>query len=359
MIVFYLPDLRAGGAERVMLNLLTYFAKQGMSDVALLLGKKEGNLLCQVPDNISVFSLNSSSAKSSVIPLVKFCRNYKPDLIFGTLGASLALALAKPFIPSKTKVINRLGNTIGAEKLLYTNLLKRKFYLLANYIIAKMSSKLIFQCDYMAKDFLRETGVCNLNYKVIYNPVDIQRIEQMSQESIDRKYDFVAVGRLDIQKDYFTLLEAANILKKRKCNFTIAILGDGILHEKIEIKIAEYGLKNNVFILGYVQNPYPYIRNAKFLLSSSLYEGFSNVIIEALCLGTPVIASDCPGGNKETINIDNGMLFPVQDLEQMANTIEKGLIDSSSFDSIGIAKLACEKYGIDIIAKQYIEVLQK
>jgi glycosyltransferase involved in cell wall biosynthesis len=341
-----------------MLNLLIYFHQQGLLQVALLLGKKEGKLLEQLPSDIPIYSLGASSAKSSVIPLIQFCKKYRPKVIIGTLGASLALSLAKFLIPKNIKIINRLGNTIGAEKLLLPSMLKRKLYLYANCIIGKFSSQMVFQCQYMAQDFIRETGIELSNYQVIYNPVNTKSILNLAQEPIVQMYDFVAVGRLDIQKDYHTLIEAAYILRQSTAKFTIAILGDGKMRADLEKKIDNLGLKEHVFLLGHVKNPYPYIRQSKYLLSSSLYEGFSNVIVEALCLGTPVIASDCPGGNKETLHERNGTLFSVGNALQMANTMKYELNNYERFIRNTIAKEAQQKYTLETIANQYLQLLQ-
>src|SRR5690606_38182333 len=100
MVVFFLPDLRAGGAERVMLNLLERFHKEKPSEVALLLGKKQGKLLSQIPQGIEVYELGQTSALKSIVPLICFVWKHKPDKIFSTLGSSLAVAIAKPFLPT-------------------------------------------------------------------------------------------------------------------------------------------------------------------------------------------------------------------------------------------------------------------
>lgn len=358
MIVFYLPDLRAGGAERVIINLVNSFHNDSDLPIALLLGRKEGKLLDQIPKGIKVYVLDGRSAKTSVIPLIKFCHKYKPDVIFATLGASLAIALAKPFIPKSIKIINRLGNTIGAEKLLYKNHLKRLFYIYANKMIGKASDNLIFQCNYMADDYMKETGVRPSDYTVIYNPVDIQKIENLSGELFHAGYDLVAVGRLDPQKDYATLLSACKTLKEKGINFSLAILGEGKLKDQLTEQIRQDGLDEHVFLLGYIKNPYPYIANSQYLISSSLYEGFSNVIIEALCLGTPVIATDCPGGNKETIypNI-NGYLCEPSNACVMAETIELALRKKDQFNRVQLKDSATAKYNLRKIGKAYQKVI--
>ena len=361
MIVFFLPNLQVGGAERVMLHVLNAFAEKGNSDFALLLGRKKGELLKEVHPSVSIYELGADSATKSVIPLIKFCKKHQPDKIIASLGSSLAVALAKPFLPKKMEIISRLGNTIGAEKHLISNPVKRKLYLEANVLIAKKSDKMIFQCSYMAEDFFRETKFKPKSFRVIYNPVDIEKLNRLKNEKIaDSDFDFLAVGRLSPQKDYATLIDAFEVLKLRfQKNFKVLILGEGSLRKELEQKIKEKNLENAVILKGLVANPYPYMRHAKALLSSSLYEGFSNVIVEGLCLGTPVIASDCPGANREVIEENqNGFLFETGNPEVFAKNIIDNFEAVKSFNRNKIEESAQTMYDLERIFEQYDNFIQ-
>ncbi|TBX66363.1 glycosyltransferase [Flavobacterium silvisoli] len=361
MIVFFLPDLRAGGAERVMLNLLVrYHSLHPDEALAMLLFRKEGPLLQEIPDTIPVFELHTKGATKSVVSFIRFCREKQPKIVFGSLGASLTTSLAKPFLPKRTVIINRIGNTIGAEKLLFTNALKRSLYIWANKIIAKKSDHVIFQCHYMAEDYIRETGVQPVSSSVIYNPVKIAHIQKLALQPVDKQYAFVAVGRLNTQKDYPTLIRACELLMKRGCVFTLAILGQGNLKKELEHQIQECGLENHVFLLGHQSNPYHYIQQSSYLVSSSLYEGFSNVIIEAFCLGKPVIATDCPGGNAEVIQHGhNGWLCQFQNPEALAETLYNGLQQNVQMTAAQIAQYGAERFSDDIIFGSYEVIIRR
>ncbi len=359
MIVFFLPDLRAGGAERVMLNLLvSYHDKFQNQEIVLLLFKKQGPLVNEVPSSIKIFELGTTGASKSVLKFVSFCKKQHPKIVFASLGASLTTSLARPLVSKKTIFINRIGNTIGAEKLLFTNPLKRFFYIFANKIIAKRSNHVIFQCHYMAKDYMEQTNYTPKNYSVIYNPVKINHIIKLSQEEISKKYTFVAVGRLNPQKDYENLINACSILIKKTSNFSLAILGQGNLFEKLEALIHKLGLEKNVFLLGHKANPYSYIINSNYLVSSSLYEGFSNVIIESLCLGKPVIATDCPGGNAEVItNGVNGWLCEYKNSEALAKVMLCSLNQKVTLSNEVISKNSGDLYSDDFIFNLYEKVI--
>lgn len=361
MIVFFLPDLRGGGAERVMLNLLESYDEVFPGQAVLLVGRKQGKLISQIPPQINVYELNASSATKSVIPFIKFCKKHQPEKVFASLGSSLATALARPFISKKIKIINRLGNTIGAEKKLLSSAVKKRLYIAANQIIAKSSDKIIFQCHYMAKDFIKETGITPRAFKVIYNPVNTDRIKQLSEQPVPIDFDFVSVGRLSAQKDYETLIDAFGILKNQhQISYTIRILGEGELKEKLENQIHHLGLSENVIISGFSENPYPFIKNAKAIISSSLYEGFSNVIVESLSLGTPVIASDCPGANKEVIfEGQNGLIFQTSNPNDLAEILQQKLNDVLEMNKNLIAVDSEGKYNIHTIFNQYLEFINE
>lgn len=360
MIVFFLPDLRAGGAERVMLNLLvSYQYKFPNQEIILLLFKKQGPLLSEVPTSTKIYELGTSGASKSVFSFISFCKQQKPKIVFASLGASLTTSLARLFVAKKIIFINRIGNTIGAEKLLFLNPLKLFFYIFANQIIAKMSDHIIFQCHYMAKDYVEQTKVTPKQYSVIYNPVKIQAIKKLAQEGIIEKYTFVAVGRLNPQKDYENLINACAILKNKNLDFSLAILGQGNLIQKLDALIRNLGLEKNVFLIGHKSNPYSYIANSQYLVSSSLYEGFSNVIIESLCLGKPVVATDCPGGNAEVItNGVNGWLCEYNNSEALANVMLHSLHHNVTLSSEVISKSSTNLYSDNLIFNLYEKVIR-
>lgn len=359
MIVFFLPNLRPGGAERVMLNLLlTYHKEYPTAKLVLLLGEKSGPLLSEVPSTIPIYNLEAPNATKSILPLIKFLKEHQPKVLFSCLGSAVAASVAKLLTSSKTVFINRLGNTIGAEKLLIKNSIKRALYIATNRFTAKNSDHVIFQCEYMLKDFRIETGILPASYSYIFNPVLTDKIEQLANQQLDQTFTFIAVGRLNPQKDYLTLLQSCVILKKRGHDFKFGIIGQGPLQAFLQSQINEMNLEDTVFLLGFHSNPYPFMKNAQFLVTSSLYEGFSNVIIESLCLGTPVIATNCPGGNAEVIHHGkNGYLCKVKDPEDLANAMELGLTSTLALNSQAIAQESKRIFNMDAIFKQYSKVL--
>lgn len=354
-MVFFLPNLRAGGAERVMMTLLKSYTEAHPNEkVILLVGELYGPLRSEVPPSVAIESLEAPNAFKSVRPLIRFLKKHQPDILFSCLGSSVAAAVANWWCRPKTTIINRLGNTIGAEKLLINNPIKRAKYIFLNTFKAKHSDHLVFQCQYMADDFIKETSFTPKKFDIIYNPVQISKIQKQAEEPLQKAFTFVAVGRLHPQKDYTTLLRACAIVKNTHPDFTLAILGEGPEQEKLIKQAEQLQLEKQVHFLGFQSNPYPYMKQAAFLVSSSRYEGFSNVIIESLCLGTPVIATNSPGGNAEVItNEVNGWLCAPQDPADLAEAMIKGLDLKNKFSREKIAQSAAENFQLDRIYKQY------
>ena len=351
MIIFFLPNLRAGGAERVLLTLAVELHARGL-DVGLLLGKKEGALDDFLPADIKLHELGASSAVSMIAPLISYARKYVPKVIIATLGASVTTALAKPFLPRETKVISRLGNTITAEYQTLSPAGKLK-YRLAGVSGRWFSDHHIFQSKFMRADYERFSGGKITRASVIYNPVNPE-IVSLAVKEPEEVFDFLAVGRLMTQKNYHYLLSIAARPEMEVYSFGIA--GQGPMFDELQHRIELEGLQERVVLLGHLSNPYPIMRGSRFLLSTSLYEGFSNVIIESLALGTPVIATDCPSGNREVITEKNGRLIPLNDAAAAAGILKEALI--TKFDAAQISHDAKARFACDIIADQYVNLIE-
>src|SRR5690554_1450969 len=358
MILFYLPNLRPGGAENVMVQLLVFFHQNG-KEVSLLLGKKEGELLSRVPADIPVYELGAFRARNAIFKLIRFCRKNPPDYIFTSLGASVSAAWLKPFIPKSITLVRRMAGTLGGEKGFMARPFKQFFYLFANGAVAKASDVIICQSYYMVEDYKKELGrKLEPKLKVIYNPIDPARAIRLAEEVPDETFDLVGIGRLVTQKDYRTMINAIHKLKKRGwTEMKLGIIGHGFKEPSLRKQVRELGLEQNVFFLGFRSNPFSYLKRAKMLLSSSLYEGFSNVIIESLVLGIPVVATDCPSGNREVIQPGmNGLLCELENPKDMAVKIEEVLKNPQQFDSKKIAAEAQDKYHFEKIGREFMEV---
>lgn len=329
-ITIFLSDLIGGGAERVMLNLASGFIKQGYL-VDLVLARKEGSLLTQIPAQIRVIDLNAASLIRSLPALVRYLKQEQPLTLLSALEDTNIVALiAKQLARVSTSVIVTVHNNLSQESLHAPNL-KRKFipylvpwlYPWADWVVAVSQG---------VADDLIKLGLRSSNLKVIYNPIITQEYIRKLQQSLEHPWFnegqppvILGVGRLNQQKDFPTLIKAfAQVRQKQPAR--LIILGEGEERANLETLIKELGISEDVELSGFVDNPYIYMAKATVLVLSSAWEGFGNVLVEAMAAGTPVISTNCPSGPAEILaNGEYGKLVTVGNKAEMARAISQSL----------------------------------
>ncbi len=200
------------------------------------------------------------------------------------------------------------------------------------------------------------------NLITINNPIFNNRIYDLSNErsNLDDFYQLqkpiiISVGRFFPQKNFSFLIKSFVKVKKEFNNASLVILGDGPLKNQLFSLAKELKVEKDVHFLGFVDNPYKYLKNSDVFVLSSLYEGFGNVIVEALAVGTPVVATHCPGGPHEILqNGKFGILVPVNNEDAMANAIIQTLLNKK--DSSWLIERA-KDFSICEIANKYLKHL--
>lgn len=156
--------------------------------------------------------------------------------------------------------------------------------------------------------------------EVIHNVIDDEEILEKARQSLSgniekRKFTLCKVGRLSAPKNYFRLLSAACRLRLENYDFDLWIVGDGELRAQIEAYIAEREMVDYVKLCGFQKNPYPFMRDADWLVCSSNYEGFSTFVSEGLILGKPILTTDCSGMKELLGDSEYGVIVPNDDEE--------------------------------------------
>ena len=194
--------------------------------------------------------------------------------------------------------------------------------------------------------------------EIIYNGIHIDNIRQRAQEPCNTSLEpnaVVFLGRLEHNKQPMALLETARILKKRNAPIKMYLLGQGEQEKELKARIAEYGLENQVSLLGYQQNPYPLIAQAKVVCMMSLSEGFPTVFAEGMALGKPFISTDVGGVREMSENGRCGIL--VNSPEDCAEAIAQLIADEARYDEMSKACLThIEEFSM-ARQKEHIEVL--
>lgn len=326
-VAIFLRCLFGGGTERVMINLANSFTECGLK-VDLVLAHKSGPYLSQVAPSVRIIDLKSPKLAASVPKLINYLQQVQPLSMLSALHYPSEIAIfAKNVARVKTRVVIAEQNTLSVEAqnlpqrtAQLSPLKARLFYPWANGIVAVSKG--------VADDLAQVIKLPRNQIKVIYNPVIPPNIIEKSQQSIKHPWFnqgeppvILGVGRLIEQKDFPTLIRAfAQVRKVRPSR--LMILGVGTEKPYLEQLIRELELENDVTILGFQENPYAYMARASVFALSSAWEGFGNVIVEALAVGTPVVSTNCFSGPAEILADGKyGSLVPVGDSQAMANSI--------------------------------------
>lgn len=318
-VVFVLPNLAAGGAERVVTLLSREMVSRGTAvDIFLMLN---GIVKYDVPDGVNVINMDGQlltrfkrirqmrayfkqeqqkNKSVVVIPFHDSCLNH-------ALAAAVGLSI--PVIACERNNPYVKGNS-------------RRARLKAN-LPYKLASHCVFQTpeaqDYFWPSIQRKSSI-------IFNPLQIASSIRWSGFEGRR---IVSVGRLEPQKNQAMLIEAFAQVHAHSPGYTLDIYGEGTLRGKLQELICSLGLENVVFLRGYSSRIHEELAQASLFVLSSDYEGMSNALIEALAIGTPVVSTDHPiGGARAVIrNGENGILTPVGDSSALAVAIMELLKD--------------------------------
>ena len=196
--------------------------------------------------------------------------------------------------------------------------------------IYKMLVKALFPRAHMvvavsrqsALDLEKNFGVDPKKIKVIYNPLDVQSIEVLAQEPLEKEYEeifknpvIINMGRLSRQKGQERLIEAFSQVKSKVTDAKLVILGTGELEESLKNVSEKLGLKDNVHFLGWQKNPFKFLARSKVFALSSLWEGLPYVLLEAMACGLPIISFDCKSGPREILAPDTDAGFEAKNIE--------------------------------------------
>ena len=344
-----------GGIERKMLVLCREFLAQGIQVEVILARGGKVPYPEQFPNEVNVVDLKSGSKLDTIIKLGKHLRRAKPDVLLtakdhAVKAAVLASRLSRTYIPVFHKATNTLSVTLRRP-------LKRYF----SRLLYSWTNKIIANSSGVKDDLVTNFRMNPDDIVVIFNPVlttDIpQRIDKEPEHIWLAKKDvpvILGVGRLTTSKDFITLVEAfGQVRKYRLCR--LMILGEGPERTHIESKAKELGLQDDVALPGYIEDPLPWMSHSNVFVLSSRYEGLSNVLIEAIAAGSPVISTNCPSGSAEILqNGRLGPLVPVGDAKAMADAIDSVL---SNPPAPKLLREGLDRFRSDLVAKQYLQVM--
>jgi glycosyltransferase involved in cell wall biosynthesis len=359
-ISIFMPSLFGAGGQRSMLNLAHGIAACGYA-VDLVLAQAEGEFLDEVRDPVRIVDLKASRVMTSIPALVSYLRRERPNAMLSVFGYVNIIALwAWRLAGVRTRLFVNEQNTVSLEagnasswSVRVTPRLIKHFYPWANGIVTVSQG--------VRDDLAHLTNIPEERISVIFNPSVVgSDVLEKAQVPLNHPWFkpgqppvLIAVGRLQIQKDYPTLIQAfAQVRRVRPVR--LLILGEGTERPLLEQLIAELGLQQDVHLPGFVKNPYAYMAKSSLFVLSSRWEGLPTVLIEALCCGTPAVATDCPSGPREILeNGRYGRLVPVGDVDALANAITLSLSNNTQSPPAE----SWQPYEVETVTHQYVNLL--
>ncbi len=363
-VLFVIENLMGGGAERVFVNLLNNVDKCLFEPVLVVVNSGNGANKYNPPEGVQLINLQTRKTRA-LFPLMRVIRHERPDIVFSNLAPINVLCLMAKLLlrDFRTKYIAR-ETTIKSisiketkanplVRLVYGQLV-RFFYPFADCIVALSNGS--------KDDLVTNFGIDGEKIVVIHNPIDVKEVIHKSMEMIEdadawkRHFNVICVGSLVKSKGHIYLLEAMNeLVNKRGYDIKLRLIGTGPLRKELGEVAKRYHLEKHVEFLGFQTNPFKYMRNGDVFVLPALWEGFGNVIVEAMACGIPVISTLCESGPREIIeHSKTGILVEPKNVSQIVEAIQLIKDNDNLADQLRSNALhRATDFDVSLITRQY------
>jgi glycosyltransferase involved in cell wall biosynthesis len=353
----FLPSFSGGGAERVAFNLVRGLLDYDV-EIQIIVTSDEGAWYQRLPDQCSLINFTTRRVFQSLIPLIKQIRETKPDILLSAIdNANLVNILACKMSGINVKSVISIHQISSEFRNLHGNLRERILNFVTK-LVFPFSDTMIVVSDSVKQDMLAQIHIAGHKVKIIGNPILFNReLEILASSNRNKEHDkrIVAFGRLTVEKDFETLIRAFDrFLKKEDARLTI--YGIGPEQDNLCGLISALNLSDRVFLAGFIEDVFAPMLEADLCVVSSITEGFSNVIVEALACGTPVVSTDCGGPREILMDGTLGTLVPIKDVDALSNAMVAAVHDA--YDAAVLQNRA-KDFTIENISLQYFELFQK
>lgn len=367
-LVFLINSMEGGGAERAMANLLGFLKgrlERYRTEIVLL---DTLPIVQDLPSDIPVFQLNGAGGMlTSAVQLLRHFRKRPADICISYLSRANCLNVLAGRLFGHRVIISERVQTTGHLAKSRLRAVYRKM-ITAAYPRADVT---IAVSQGVAEDLVRNYRVPRARIRVIGNPIDAKALHGAAKApapvSLPEDYA-IAAGRLVPNKNFPMLIRA---YANRPRPYDLVILGEGPLRDELQRSSRSLGVEARVHFPGFVQNPYPCIRGARFFVSASSAEGFPNALIEAMVLERPVISTDCPSGPYEILagtrgqigrdplrSAQHGMLVPVGDADALADALDAMEQPETAKDFAARAGARSRDYQIEKVLRDYLDIIE-
>lgn len=357
--------MEAGGAERVILNLAREFSDRSFQ-VDLLVAEARGPFIAQIPQGVRLIDFAVGRVSKAIFPLVKYLRQERPNVLLAAMDhtnivASVARWIARVdtkvvatvHVPPRHSLLDRSG---GWRRHLVPHLAALT-YGSCHAVVAVSHG--------VAKDLSIRFPQIRGKLTVIHNPViTLEFLISANKPVVHPWFELgkppiiLGVGGLRPEKSFDVLIRAFALLHQKR-ELRLVILGEGTERRRLESLAHQLQVAHSLWMPGFVNAPASYMKRSSVFVLSSSFEGFGNVLVESMALGTPVVSTDCPYGPGEILERGAyGTLVPVGDPAALAVAIRDTLDNPScsemimnrarEFSSLRIAERYLELFGCEM-----------
>lgn len=359
-ICILMPSFGMGGAEKVGLNLANYFASIGL-DVDLVVATGAGALRNSILSHVNVVDLNVSRARYSIFSLRKYFKREKPRLVLSVIRrmniyagiACVALRDAPDLYFREASPLRDLAKSGPFRTSMFSSLMKFAY---------KRAKRVISNSELTKSDLINYGIIGENKLDVISNPVLPLDINSLIDAEVTHPWlndpsihVILNVGRLYREKNHKVLIDIFGIISKQDEKARLLILGEGPEKARLLNRINKLGIADKVELHDFVENPFPYYRMSRVFVLTSEWEGFGNVIVEALSAGISVVCSDCPGGPRQILeNGKYGRLVRPENIQETADAVLDALGNPPNKQEL-IQR--AQEFTVSKIGNKYAEVM--
>lgn len=359
MIILALATLQGGGIQKSAMRLIAEFLRLDIP-VSLMTLDSRGPISKEIPEDCVHIDIGVRRTRQGLWKLIVGLKKHQPEVIISAQTHLNVLLIIARFLAGYPRKLIVVEHITFNEEIIYKGkwserirpLLIRFFYPFADKVVAvsPASAKSIYQYAKLKK-----------RVDVVWNGLDLDKIQKNASQPASHPWvsngDFrliLGMGRLSRQKNFSDLLRAFASLEPKE-NYRLLILGEGPEERALLLLASELGIQKYVEFMGFIENPYPFLAQADLFVLPSKWEGFANVVIESLACGTPIVATDCPGGPADILSKQLfAKIVPMDSPREISIAIQEML--TTEIDTSRILAFA-KRFTIQNTVQRYLDLI--